>query len=128
MPRKKSTHVVNPVVSGRRLRETRERAGLSQRGLAFPGCSASYISRIEAGERVASPRILGELAWRLHVSDAYLVGASDVPAVSVFDDAEVALRLDETDEAARLFENAHERARDDRERSRALEGLGQVAF
>jgi len=128
MPRKKSTHVAEPVVAGRRLRETREHAGLSQRGLAFPGCTAAYISRIEAGDRVASPRVLRELAERLGVDYAYLTGASDVSAMSVLDDAEVALRLDEMDDAAGLFQRALDEAREERERARALEGLGQVAF
>ena len=101
---------------------------MSQRGLAFPGCSAAYISRIEAGERVASPQVLDELARRLRVNYAYLIGASDVLAASVLDDAEIALRLDEMDEAARLFQRALDDARENRERARALEGLGQVAF
>lgn len=128
MPRKKSTHIADPVVAGRRLREARERAGLSQRGLAFPGCSAAYISRIEAGERIASLSVLRELAWRLCVSEAYFLGGEEVTTISACDEAEVALRLDETEEAAHLFESALEDARNDRERSRALEGLGQVAF
>ena len=129
MPRKKSTHVAEPAVAGRRLRAARERAGVSQRGLAFPGCSAAYISRVEAGERIASPRVLNELALRLRVDYAYLIGASDVLAASVLDDAEIALRLDEMDDdAARLFQRALDEARENRERARALEGLGQVAF
>src|SRR5689334_24751169 len=40
--------------------------------LAFPGCSPAYICRIEAGERVPSPRILAELARRLGVTSAEL--------------------------------------------------------
>jgi len=128
MPRKKSTHVVEPAVAGRHLRAARERVGLSQRALAFPGCSAAYISRIEAGERIASPRVLHELALRLHVDYAYLAGTSESPARSVLDDAEIALRLDETDDAASLYQRAFDEARDNREQTRALEGLGQVAF
>jgi len=42
--------------------------------LAFPGCSAAYVCRIEAGERVPSPRILAELARRLGVTTAELAG------------------------------------------------------
>jgi transcriptional regulator with XRE-family HTH domain len=45
---------------------------LSQRDLAFPGCSAAYISRIERGERVPSLQVLRELARRCGVSEAYL--------------------------------------------------------
>jgi tetratricopeptide (TPR) repeat protein len=128
MPRKKSTHVDDPGAAGGRLKEARRRAGLSQRQLAYPGCSAAYISRIEAGERIASLQVLRELAHRLDVTEEYLARGSLVTARSVLDDAEVALRLDETEEAARLFETALKDARGDGERSRAFEGLGQVAF
>lgn len=127
MPRKKSTHVDDPVAAGLRLKGARERAGLSQRQLAFPGCSAAYISRMEAGERIGSPRVLRELASRLGVTEAYLARASEA-AVSAFDDAEIALRLDEMEEAARLFESALKDADGERDRARAFEGLGQVAF
>jgi tetratricopeptide (TPR) repeat protein len=128
MPREKSTHVDDPVAAGCRLKEARRRAGLSQRQLAFRGCSAAYISRIEAGERVASLHVLRELAHRLGVTEEYLASGSLATGPSALDDAEVALRLDETEEAARLFESALKDARGDRERSRAFEGLGQVAF
>src|SRR5919106_971245 len=101
MARKKSTHLADPVATGVRVREARIRAGLSQRQLAFPGCSAAYISRIEAGGRI--------------------------PSLQMLDDAEIALRLDEVEEAARLFTSALADARDDQERSRAWEGLGHVA-
>jgi tetratricopeptide (TPR) repeat protein len=127
MPRKKSTHVEDPVAAGLRLKEARLRAGLSQRQLAYPGCSAAYISRIEAGVRTASPRILGELAARLDVSEAYLSGSDESAAASMLDDAEVALRLDQTEEAARLFESALKDAHGETERARAFEGLGHVA-
>jgi tetratricopeptide (TPR) repeat protein len=128
MARKKSTHVDDPVTVGRRLKEARARAGLSQRQLAFPGCSAAYISRLEAGERIASWRVLRELGQRLEVSDEYLATGRVTVPFSVLDDAEVALRLDESEEAARLFEIALKDAPGDAERSRALEGLGQLAF
>jgi tetratricopeptide (TPR) repeat protein len=128
MPRKKSTHVDDPVAAGRRLQEARRRTGLSQRQLAFPGCSAAYISRIEAGGRVASPQVLRELARKLGVSEEYLATGADAALSLALEEAEIALRLDEVEEAARLFESALADARNDRERSRAFEGLGQVAF
>jgi transcriptional regulator with XRE-family HTH domain len=127
MPRKKSTHIDDPVAAGLRLREARRRAGLSQRQLAFPGCSAAYVSRIEAGDRIASPQVLRELARRLRVSEEYLAVGADVTPNLALDDAEIALRLDEVEEAARLFKSALADAHDDHERSRAWEGLGQVA-
>jgi len=128
MARKKSTHIDDPVAAGRRLKGARERAGLSQRELAFPGCSAAYISRVESGDRVASLQVLRELARRLEVSEEYLATGGLVAAASALDDAEVALRFDEMEDAARLFESALKDARGDTERSRAFEGLGQVAF
>jgi tetratricopeptide (TPR) repeat protein len=128
MPRKKSTHVDDPVAAGRRLQEARRRTGLSQRQLAFPGCSAAYISRIEAGGRVASPQVLRELARKLGVSEEYLATGADAALSLALEEAEIALRLDEVEEAARLFESALADARNERERSRAFEGLGQVAF
>jgi tetratricopeptide (TPR) repeat protein len=128
VPRKKSTHVDDPVAAGKRLRESRVRAGLSQRKLAFPGCTAGYISRLEAGARIASPRILRGLAERLDVSEEYLATGADAAPTRMLQDAELALRLDEVEDAAKLFEHVLADARDSRERSRAWEGLGQVAF
>ena len=72
VPRRKSTHVDDPVAVGRRLREARERAGLSQRQLSFPGCSPAYVSRIEAGDRIPSLQLLREMGRRLGVSEDYL--------------------------------------------------------
>src|SRR3954454_22481451 len=72
MPKQKSTHVDDPAAVGRRLREARDRAGLSQRDLAFPGCTAAYISRIEAGARIPSLQILREFGKKLGVSVDFL--------------------------------------------------------
>lgn len=130
VPRRKSTHVDDPAAVGQRLREARERAGLTQRDLAFPGCSPAYISRIESGDRIPSLQLLRELGRRLDVSEDYL--ATGVDMVRSEDprliDAEVALRLDEVDEAEHLFRAALEKpwGRDDE--ARALAGLGQLAF
>jgi tetratricopeptide (TPR) repeat protein len=128
VPRKKGTHIDDPVAAGRRLESARQRAGLSQRRLAFPGCSATYISRIESGTRIASPRVLRGLAQRLDVSEEYLATGSDAAPTRLLEDAELALRLDHVQDAAKLFEHALADARDGSERSRAWEGLGQVAF
>jgi transcriptional regulator with XRE-family HTH domain len=70
--RERIPHVDDPRAVGRRLVEAREESGLSQRDLAFPGCSAAYISRIERGERVPSLQVLRELARRCGVSEAHL--------------------------------------------------------
>jgi transcriptional regulator with XRE-family HTH domain len=70
--RARTPHYDDPVAVGRRLHEAREGAGLSQRELAFPGCSAAYISRIERGERIPSLQVMRELARRIGVSETVL--------------------------------------------------------
>ena len=66
------SHVDDPVAVGRRLRDARVAAGFSQRKLSFPGCSAAYISRLEAGERVPSLQLLRKLAQKLNADEQYL--------------------------------------------------------
>jgi tetratricopeptide (TPR) repeat protein len=72
--------------------------------------------------------MINELALRLDVSGQWLATGIDaaVPGPVELLDAEVALRLGETDEAERLF-RAHLHA-DDSSRAAALAGLGQIAF
>jgi transcriptional regulator with XRE-family HTH domain len=70
--RERIPHYDDPVELGARLHAAREAAGLSQRELSFPGCSAAYISRIERGERVPSLQVLRELARRTGVSETQL--------------------------------------------------------
>lgn len=130
MPRLKSTHVDDPAAVGRRLKEARERAGLSQRQLSFPGCSPAYISRIEAGDRIPSLQLLREMGRRLGVSEDYLATGRERALVEEDElvAADVAMRLDDLDTAAQLFTEALERAATPDEESRALAGLGQLAF
>jgi tetratricopeptide (TPR) repeat protein len=128
MPRRKSTHVDDPLAVGRRLREARERAGLSQRALAFEGCSAAYVSRVESGDRIPSLAVLRELAARLNVSQSWLAVGKEDTTSSTMRDAEIALRLDETEQAEKLFSQALEISDDADSRSLALEGLAQVAL
>ena len=66
------SHVDDPAAVGRRLKEARLAAGLSQRQLSFPGCSAAYISRLEAGDRVPSLQLLRKLAAKLDADEQYL--------------------------------------------------------
>jgi tetratricopeptide (TPR) repeat protein len=129
MPRQKSTHVDSPSAVGDRLKEARVRSGLSQRQLAFAGCSPAYISRIESGDRIPSLQILRELGKRLGVTEDYLatgeIGARTVDGVQ---EADVLLRLDEPEDARRLYEGALADASGPQERADALAGLGQLAF
>src|SRR5215210_6593646 len=89
------SHVDDPAAVGRRLKEARLAAGLSQRQLSFPGCSAAYISRLEAGDRVPSLQLLRKLALKLNVDEQYLAtgtpGIQQSPPELV--EAEVAHRL-----------------------------------
>lgn len=59
---------------GRRVRELRERLGMTQADLAGDAYSAAYISTIETGRRRASGAILRHLAARLGVDVADLAG------------------------------------------------------
>ena len=129
MPRQKSTHVDDPRAVGLRLRTAREAAGLSQRQLAFPGCSPAYISRIESGDRIPSLQLLRELGRRLGVSEDFLATGSDPhERDSAALEADVAVRLDELDLAESRYAAILEDAGDDSERSLAYAGLGQVAY
>jgi Zn-dependent peptidase ImmA (M78 family)/DNA-binding XRE family transcriptional regulator len=66
---------INPV----RIRELRQRAGLSQGDLAQKlGVTPSLVSRWEGGERVPSPRHIVDLARAVGVSLDYALNADDV--------------------------------------------------
>ena len=93
-----------PQAVGARLRAAREAAGLSQRQLAFNGCSPAYISRIESGDRIPSLQLLRELGRRLGVSEDFLATGSDPrERDETMIEAEVALRLGELDLAEDLY-------------------------
>ena len=129
MPRQKSTHVDDPKAVGVRLRAAREAAGLSQRQLAFSGCSPAYISRIESGDRIPSLQLLRELGRRLGVSEDFLATGSDPhEREGAALEADVALRLDELDLAESHYTSFLADAVDDGEKAIAYAGLGQVAY
>jgi len=129
MPRRESTHVDDPKAVGKRVREARRVAGLSQRQLAFPGCTPAYISLIEAGSRVPSYQILREFGRRLGVDAEYLAtgGADTVEADPLFE-AELAARLGDRDQARAAYEAII--AAGDRPSlvAQAQLGLGLLAF
>ena len=75
--RPRTPHYDDPLAVGVRLRIAREAAGMSQRELAFPGCSAAYISRIERGERIPSLQVMRELAGRIGIGEAELAYGRD---------------------------------------------------
>jgi tetratricopeptide (TPR) repeat protein len=128
MPRQKASHIDSPSLVGRRLRSAREQAGLTQRELSFPGCSAAYISRIEAGERTPSLQLLRELGRRLGVSADYLaVGDEAAPGIDEVTEAELVLALGEREEAKSRFSSLLDRT-DGVERARALTGLAAMSL
>jgi transcriptional regulator with XRE-family HTH domain len=65
---------------GERIRQRRLELGLSQRGLAVPGVSYAYVSRIESNSRQPSTKTLRKLAPRLGVSVHWLETGEEDPA------------------------------------------------
>jgi tetratricopeptide (TPR) repeat protein len=122
-------HVDDPVSVGRRLKDARLAAGMSQRELAFQGCTAVYICRIERGDRVPSLQVLRELARRVGVSEEYLaMGSEALDETDPLLDADVTLRLGQFELAEHLYTQALERPTDRAHRARALGGLGEIDF
>jgi len=130
MPRRPSNHVDDPVAVGQRLRQAREAAGLTQRELSFEGCTAAYVSRIEAGARVPSLQILREFGTRLGVSADYLAtGHDDLGDLSSdLLEAEVSLQLGDEQRATELYEAARDNADSPAALARAQLGLGRLAL
>lgn len=129
MARQQLDYFDDPLAVGTRVREARERAALTQRDLAFPGCTAAYISRIERGERVPSLQILREFARRLGVTEDFLARGADpdvrLPALV---EAEALLRLGSYGEAEALLADALATTIDESERARVLAVLGEIAL
>jgi transcriptional regulator with XRE-family HTH domain len=62
---------------GERVRQLREKQGLSQRAIGSRGVSYAYISRIESGTREPSEKALRAIAEKLGVTAHYLESGSD---------------------------------------------------
>ena len=68
---------IDPAILGRRLRNARVAAGLTQTEAAGGDASTAYISRIEAGQRRPDLRLLSQVATRLNTTvEELLVGIS----------------------------------------------------
>jgi transcriptional regulator with XRE-family HTH domain len=132
MGRARPTHVPDPKALGARLRALREARGLSLRQIAFPGCSPSYLSRVESGDRVASLTILAELARRLGTTIEELLGRSIDGRISEGDlaAAEVAARMaaPTADEDIESLLSGARSLGDMRAESRLLEYQGLLAL
>src|SRR5262249_52058452 len=112
MARVRVLQVDDPRAVGARLRAARQARGLSLRGLAFPGCTAPYISVIENGRRTPSLQVLRELASRLGVSAEYLATGSESAFADPVAEAELLLRLGQHDEAEQLYSELAESGSD----------------
>jgi len=114
---------------GQRLKDARQAAGLTQRQLAFPGCTAAYISLIENGSRVPSFQVLREFGRRLGVSADYLAtGTEETADADPLFDAELAARFGDTDRAVAAYEEIVARGVAPKLVARARIGLGLLAF
>src|SRR5271154_2032738 len=125
-PRQKLSYVDDAVSVGRRLRGAREQAGISQRALSFPGCTAAYISRIENGERIPSLQLLREFAARLGVGEQYLAyGRDEAPASRTSStEARVAIRMGDFATARALAAAGLDSARSEADQASAFSLLG----
>ena len=124
MGRPKPVHVTDAQAFGARVREARQRKGLSLREAAIPGCSASFLSRVESGQRVPSPGVIVALAARLGAEPEDLLGTSLDHRVDAtqLTSAEIAARLE--DPAARpMLESLGVMELDERHDERAAELL-----
>jgi transcriptional regulator with XRE-family HTH domain len=122
------SHVDDPAAVGRRLKEARIAAGLSQRQLSFPGCSAAYISRLEAGDRVPSLQLLRKLAVKLNADEQYLAtGVERVEqAPPELVEAEVAHRLGDHELAKERYEQVLESTSSPKAREEAARALARL--
>lgn len=107
LKRPRTPHYDDPIEVGKRLHAARESAQLSQRELAFPGCSAAYISRIERGERIPSLQVLRELSRRTGVGEdelAYGRERLDAIVAQRIRDTQAAVSGGERDAIARAYQ------------------------
>jgi pentatricopeptide repeat protein len=88
---------------GERIYRLRKEKGLSQSALAGPGMSIAHISRIEAGKRQPSMKVIRGIARRLGVSPDFLETGVELTTREDLDlalaDVELRIRLDSSDEA-----------------------------
>ncbi len=100
---------VDPAVLGKRIKQARVKAELTQGQLAGDDASIGYVSRIESGQRRPELTLLESLATRLGTSAlSLLTGAPDPTADRIrvaLDHADLALRGGGPDESARLLDD-----------------------
>ena len=73
--------MINMSGFGKRLKEIRERMGISQRSFAkMLGLDPAQLFRYERGERVPTEPVIKQVAEKLKVSTDYLLGLTDDPS------------------------------------------------
>jgi tetratricopeptide (TPR) repeat protein len=130
MGRRPSQHVDSPEAAGKRIRDAREQAGLTQRELSFDGCTPAYISRIEAGARIPSYQILRAFGDKLGVSAEFLATGNDDGDLSASDgflEAELATHAGDIAGARAFYEQARSSS-SARIAARAELGLARLAL
>src|SRR3954451_10674529 len=134
MGRLPPSHVDDPVALGLRIQSLRNARGLSLGQIAFPGCSASFLSRVESGDRVPALVTLRELASRLGVSIEELIGSpldgTGRVSEGTLGTAETAERMGDS-AAASQIDAVLEQApggRDSAAEARMLEARGHLAL
>jgi transcriptional regulator with XRE-family HTH domain len=95
---------------GERLRRLRQQRGLKQTDLADIGLSASYISRIESGNRAVAPHVAQALARRLRVDISAFQSSREVYLARLLGDGMSNLAAGNHQAAADAFEAALESA------------------
>ena len=126
MPRRPSTHIDDAAAVGARIREARRAAALKQRELTFEGCTAAYLSRVEAGQRIPSLQILTRLAERLGTTAEFLATGKHPEPDPLFE-AELAARTGEPEVARELYTEAAKNGSPGVS-ARAEASLGRLAF
>lgn len=128
--RSKVSYVDDALSVGRRLRLAREEAGISQRALSFPGCTAAHISKIESGNRIPSLQVLRELATRIGVDEAYLARGQRALAPQSQNAVLVrlAIRLGDFDVARHLVREMLDALSSPRERAIAYALQGEIGL
>jgi len=131
MTKRKSLHIDDPRAVGERIRTLRKERGLRQSDLACVGCTAAYVSRIEAGARVPSLQLLRAFGARLGVSADYLAtGATDAasPAELALADAQLAHRLGDIENAEAAYRNLSSDTTPEVVRRGALLGIAEIVL
>jgi transcriptional regulator with XRE-family HTH domain len=128
--RQKFTYYDSPHAVGKRVKEAREAAGVTQAHLGGRECTPAYVSRIEKGHRVPSLQLMRQFAERLGVSEAYLAYGSGAPAPirsRRLDEARVAIRVGDLQGARELVNSALDAARSDRDRAEVSAAFGEIS-